>query len=244
MSRTLTGATQIFGADLTANDASPKHVLGELGRTPNGNTYRYVAAGSSALTVGNLLQGPAEVANHTNLAPSNTSIGATSLTVTLGNTAATANQYAGGWAVIAVTPGIGYAYEIESHPAASGLATLTLTLKDSIRIALTNAASKVDLVANPYNGVIQSPTTATGTTAGVAVTALTAAYYGWIQTGGVANVLAQGNLTVGNLVVASNGTAGAVENAVNASTEAQAPVGIAVTSISSTESGAVKLLLD
>lgn len=237
-----TGYPSVFPSGFTANSANPEFKLGDIARVGD-RVFRYVKAGGTALTVGNLLQSPAEVTNHQNLTPSAAAIGATSITVTLGATAATANQYAGGWAMISVTPGIGYMYEIESNPAADASASLTLTLKDAISIALT-ASSRVDLVLNPYSGVIQSPTTATGTVVGVAVAPITASQYGWIQCGGVANVLAQGTITVGNLVVASNGTAGSVENAVNASTEAQAPVGIAVTGIATGECGAIKLTIN
>jgi len=233
-----------FASAFTADEANPSHALGELAITPDGRRFRYVRAGASALGIGELIQSPAEVTNHQNLTPTAaTIVGDTSIGVTLGATAATANQYAGGYVTITTGAGVGYRYEIKSHPAASASATLTLTLEESIRVATNTGTSRVDLVRNPFDSVIQNPTTPTGTTVGVAITAITATQYGWIQVGGSSTVLAQGALTVGNLVVASNGTAGAVENAANASTEAQIPVGFAITGVATTEYGSVFLCL-
>lgn len=230
---------QVAAADLSENSSVQQHQLGLKVVADDGREFRYAKAGAADLVVGNLLQGPAEVANHQNCAPANTAIGATSVTVTLGNTAVAANYYANGWMAVEVTPGIGYLYKIKSHPAASGSATCVFTLEDPIVVALTAANSKVDLIANPYSGVIQNPASASGSPVGVAQRIITAGYYGWIQTGGVANVLNDGGVTAGQAVVASNATAGAVE----ASTGAQATVGLAVHAASTTECGPVLLRL-
>lgn len=239
---TYTGFPSVFSSNpFVVDEANPSHQLGEVMVTPDGRKFRYALAGSTALVAGQLLQSAAEDTGDQNITPTATSIGATSVTTSTTMTV-TANQYAGGWMVVTVTPGVGISYRIKSH-AAYTAAAATFTLEDPIQVALTTN-SRVDFVANPYNGVIQNPTTATGTIVGVAVNNITASQYGWIQTGGVCALLAQGTITVGNLVVASNGVAGAVENAVNASTEAQAPVGVAVTGIADTEYGSVKLLID
>ena len=116
-----------------------------------------------------------------------------------------------------------------------------VTLYDPLVVALTTA-SRVDFVANPYNSVIQNPTTATSAPVGVAMLATTSGYYGWIQTGGVGVVKADAGaaVTVGTSVVASNGTAGCVEGEAGA----QAPVGIALTGIATGEFGTAHLTLD
>lgn len=213
--------------------------LGARFKTQDGRVFRMAKAGAVALVPGTLLQASAEVTNHQGLTPAAAAIGATQVTVTLGATAATANQYAGGQLMVTVTPGQGYSYEIDSHPAANSSATLVLTLKDPILVALTTS-SRVDLVLNEYSGVLINPTTATSNPVGVAVYPVVAGEYGYIQTGGHACVLADGAVTVGTAVVASNGTAGAVEPL----TGVQAPVGIAQSGIATTEYGPVHLLLD
>lgn len=239
-------ATQL-GADilaspveLMADNVSPQTTVGSRVVSPDGRVYRYAKAGAVALVPGTLLQAPAENTAHQNLVPTATfAIGSNQVTVTLGASAVTANQYAGGYMVGTETPGQGYMYLISSHPAADSSATLTLTLSDPLEVALTTS-SHVDLVANPYNGVVINPTTATSAPVGVAVYPIAIGYYGWIQTGGLTNLLADGSVTVGTAVVASNGTAGAVE----ALTGVQAPIGIAVTGIATTEYGAVRLTIE
>lgn len=226
----------ITAGDLTLNTSTQQHTLGARATTGDGRVFRYALAGGTALVPGTLLQSAAEVTNHQGLTPSAAAIGATSVTVTLGATAATANQYSEGFLMVTITPGQGYQYKIKSHPAAGSGATLVLTLEDPIVVALTTS-SRVDLVANPYSSVIINPTTATSAPIGVAVTAVTAAQYGWIQTGGVACILNDGGSTVGTNVSASNATAGAVEAAVTA----QAAIGVAQTGIATTDYGAIRL---
>lgn len=207
----------------------------------DGRAFRYVKAGGTALVPGKLQQSPAEITNHQNLTPAAAAIGATSVTVTLGATAATANQYAGGYLMVTTTPGEGYQYLIDSHPAVDASGSLTLTLSDPISVALTTS-SVVDLVLNPYSGIILNPTTLTSAPSGVAVYPITAAYFGWLQVDGVAAVLADGANAVGSDVVASNGTAGAVEDA--ATSGAQPLVGVCVTGVATGEYGAVRLKLE
>lgn len=205
----------------------------------NGNAYRYCKFGAVDAVAGKLYQAPAEVTNHQDLTPAAAAIGATSVTVTLGATATTANQYAEGWMIVTVTPGQGYKYLIKSNPVIALSTAGVITLSDPLQVALTTS-SRVDLVSNPFNGVVVNPTTATSCPVGVAVDVVTAGYYGWLQVGGVACLLADGALAVGTNVCASNAVAGAVE----AATGVQALVGIAVTGVADTQYGAVKLTFD
>jgi hypothetical protein len=188
-----------------------KHSLGTRAVDQFGGVYRYALAGVAPLVAGNWLQGPAQVALHQNLAPTAAvDVGALSLTVTLGATAASANQYAQGWIIISGGPGIGSRYQVASHPAALASGTLLLTLNQPIDVALVAATSKVDLVANPYNGVIQNPiTTLTGVPVGVATSATPAGAFDWIQTRGVGAALIAGTPGVGLAIVVPGTAAGA-----------------------------------
>lgn len=198
--------------------------LGSLGITVDGRVAQYCLAGAVDLAAGKLCQGPAVVANHQNIAvAANAAIGDTSVTVTLGATAATANQYAGGFLNVNDATGEGLSYEILSHPAASSSGSLVVTLRSPIRVALTASTSEVSLIANPANGVIVNPTTPTGKVVGVPITPVTAGYYFWAIKKGLTPVLNDGALTVGSAVSPSNAVAGAVENGVIA----QGFVGIA-----------------
>jgi hypothetical protein len=208
----LTSDPLVFPQQIFSSSAIQQHPLGTRGVTPDGRVFRYCFAGAVDLVVGNVIQAPAQIANHQQLTPVAAAVGATSLTVALGATAATQNQYAGGLAIIDTTPGLGYAYPISGHLAAALSTSVVLTLpSDSpIQVALTTS-SRVSLQANPYSGVIQSPvTTLTGAVVGVAVYPITAAQYGWIQVRGQAAVLIAGTPGVGLAVVVPATAAGAV----------------------------------
>ncbi|MDH4127318.1 MAG: hypothetical protein OEV44_01095 [Spirochaetota bacterium] len=89
---------------------------------------------------------------------------------------------------------------------------MVLTLEDDepIVTALTTS-SQATLVANVYNGVIIHASTETGIPVGVAVTNITAAQYGWIQTRGPVSCLCGATTAIGQSVAASDTTAGAYE---------------------------------
>lgn len=233
----LASALQISPLDLFTTSTTKTADLGALAMTADGRKFRYCLAGGTALVAGKLQQASAEVTANQDLV----AVAATAGDLTIVSTSTvtvTANQYAEGWALITVTPGLGQMYQISGHAAFTAAAP-TFALSDPIRVNLTTA-SRIDLVANPYASVIVNPATASSVPVGVAVANNASATYGWIQTGGVACVLADGALTVGVNLSASNAVAGAVEAAVTA----QARVGVAVTGIADTQYGAVYLSLD
>jgi hypothetical protein len=208
----LTGYSQSFGAPIFSSSTTPVTVPGDKGRTVDGREFVYCQAGAAgALVVGNVIQTAAELTNHDNLTPAAAAVGALTVTVTLGNTAATENQYAGGLLVIDTTPGLGYSYLIESHPAANASATCEFTIAaPGVQVALTTD-SRVTLTPNPWKGVIQAPaTTLTGAIVGVCTYPIGASEYGWLQVKGPCGVLAAGTIAVGAVAISPSGTAGAV----------------------------------
>lgn len=230
----LTGSIKVVAQGLFSESSTQQHVLGELVFANDGRAYRYAKAGGTALAVGKLQQSSAQDTGTQNLTAVAAAVGdfsiASTSTVTI-----TANEYADGYAIITVTPGVGYQYKISGHAAYSAAAP-TLSLCDSIQVALTTT-SRIDLVRHPMASVIVNPATASSSPVGVAVYPVTAAYFGWLQVAGVATILSDGGSTVGTNVSASNATAGAVEAAVTA----QAAIGVAVTGVATTEYGAFKL---
>lgn len=223
---------------LTTSSTQGGVQLGARASTGDGREFRFVLAGGTSLVPGKLQQAPVEdTTNYQNLAAAAAAIGATSLTISTSTTVA-ANAFAGGYVMTTTSTGAGYSYQIKGNTATSAATGLVIYLDDALIVA-TTTGTRFDLQANPYSGVIVNPTTATSAPLGVAVFAVTNAQYGWIQTKGPANVLADGSVTVGTALVASNGTAGAVE----ALTGVQAIVGTALTGIATTEYGAVMLNL-
>lgn len=209
----LTSDPQAAGQALFTSSATPYHALGEKLVTADGRIFRYCQAGAGAnLVAGNFVQSAAQIGNHQNLTPANAAIGDTTLSVTLGGTAATANQYAGGYAIVTITPGLGQCLAISGNPAqATTNGVLVLQLSEPIRVALTAANSKVDLVPNAYKGLIQNPvTTLTGACVGVAPYVITASEYGWVQRSGMAAALVDGSSpAVGTVLSVPGSAAGA-----------------------------------
>lgn len=212
--------------------------LGALATTGDGRFYRYVSVGSTtALVTGKLVQTPIEKTAFENLSIAASAVGALTV-VTTSTVTCAANQFAGGFLAVSVNPGGGFLYKIKSHAAATA-AAITFNLEDSIQVALTTT-SKIDVIENPFSGVIINPVTFTGTPVGVAVAPLSAGQYGWVQTHGPCAVFGQGAIAVGAGVTPSIGTAGAVASWGGTTV----CLGTAMTAISDTEAGNVFLELD
>lgn len=219
------------------DEANPSISLGAEYVAPDGRKYRYARAGASALTAGNVLQAPAEDTADQNIAGTTTAVGATSITTAA--MTVTANQYAGGYVTVTVTPGLATTYRIKSH-AAYTAAAATFELESPILVALTST-SRLDFVPNLFNGVIACPTTRSSAVVGVAVNDISISQYGWIQTWGPCNVLndAAGALTVGVSVMPSTSVTGAVR----LQTAGNPILGEAATGIASGENGLIYLRL-
>ncbi len=223
-----------------ANDSSPQAEIGQVIQGNDGAEYVYVKAGVADLAAGVLYQAPAETTAHENLGVPVVAVGATSFTTT-STVTVTANQYAGGYVVVSITPGLANKYRIASHPAVTG-AVLTISLEDPILVAFSTA-TKIDLIPEPGNGVIVNAVSGafTGAPVGFGTAPVTAGYYGWLQTKGVGAVKndAAGALTVGQDLAPSASVAGSVRLA----TAGIPSVAIAAEGIASGEVGAAIIKL-
>lgn len=199
----------LFTSSTTAGGPNGGLKPGAKAYSGDGREFRFCLAGGSNLAQGKLQQSAAQVTNNQNISvAAAAAIGATSVTVTLGNSAATLNEFQWGW----LATSDGYQYAIKYNPAANANASLVLTLEDPLQAAVTTGTTAV-LMVNAYSNIIVSPTTATGIPVGVAIYPVTTAQYGWVQVIGPANVLTQGASTVGYNQSPSTTTAGAVETA-------------------------------
>lgn len=211
----------------TSTDLSISTLVGNRFQSEDYREFVLVQNGASALVSGNLIQGPAQIgANHTDLATvGSPAIGTNQITVTLGGTLATTNQYQGGFAIVSAGTGIGQTLKIASHPSGTASGNVILTLEDPLSVALVGGTSTVSLVLNPYgsangtstatSGVIISPTTSTGPTIGVTLYPIPASVagtpeYGFIQNKGAIACLAGATIGIGVDIMPSSATAGAV----------------------------------
>lgn len=237
-------ALQAGGSFQQSNDANLSTLIGSRWDLDDGGEVRLVLAGASNLAAGKLMQSPATVANHQGLTV--TAVQAYSangnvpekVTVTLGATAATANQYAGGYLVVSSGTGLGQTLRIASHPAANLSSSLALTLEDVPNTALTTS-SVVDLIPAECNGVVISDHIALTTPVGVTLYPITAANYGYVKVKGIVSCLHDGIAVTGSALSQSNAVDGAVENGVIA----QGFVGQAILASTDTQYQAIRVQL-
>lgn len=203
------------GAFQTSTDSALDTLVGTRWDLSDGREVMLVKAGGTALDAGKIMQDAAIVADHQNIAVagytaySNNGNQPAQITVTLGGTAATANQYRGGFVVVNDGTGEGQTVRIASHPAADASASLVITLEEGFVTAPVAAASEVCLLPPHGKDIVVMPTTATGAVAGITLYPIAASAYGYVVTKGVTSCLAQGAIGVGLGFTHSATTAGA-----------------------------------
>lgn len=182
----------VLGQDFRDISSTQQEAFGTEAQTSDGRRFRYAGASTTALAPGKMNDGSAVAANHVNLVTAAAAVGATQVTVTLGATAATLNQYAGGVLYSnSTSTGQGVGYRIKGHAAVASSGTGVFFLDEPIVTAIT-ATTKISLFASLYNNAIITPSAATpgGPAIGVFTGAsLTASYFGWLQVAGVAPLL-------------------------------------------------------
>ncbi len=201
-----------FGDEKVIRTAQGGHPLGQKMELPDGSLYRYALVGE-AIPAGQLAQSPLVIAAHDlDLVPqAAAAVGDTSILLTIPTTAITLDQYLGGSVNINDGPGEGHRYRIQGHAAVAISGTGTFRLDETVREALTVAASLCGLFANPWNSSILWNTSPDGIPTGFATTEVANGEYCWLQTRGLGSVWIQGTVVVGRQHVPSVNTSGAVD---------------------------------
>lgn len=200
------GTRQLTYTDIETYYPTPQEQLGSVGVTSDGRRYKYVAFGGTAtINPGLVLQGPAAPANSTALAvtatgtggqvATNLVAGSTTLVVTNGATAVTANQFQYLEIMVGGTLPL-YSIAISGHSsAAATTGFVTLQLDEPLPQNMTTlvpGTDTVNLVVSKYNGCTASLTgnSPVGVSVNVIPNTSTVTNYGWVQTGGHAIVKA------------------------------------------------------
>jgi hypothetical protein len=185
--------------------------LGTIAETKDGRQFRYALAGASNLALGKLAQQPAVVSTHQNVVVAG-SAGDYTATVTLGATNnMTADQYKDGYLVGLSGTGAGQTVRIRTHGAIALSTAGVLQLAEPLTTTFA-ATPKASLVLNPFSGcVISASGETTQQVVGVPIITVTAAFYGWFQTKGIAGVLVNGTPAAGSGLIKSATTAGAAD---------------------------------
>ena len=183
-----------FGAE-KKETASAEHALGTKMVLPDGRTFYYAKNSSAAITSGGMIvDGIAAVAAHDMDVPPTAaqSVGDNTVSLEVPTTDLTKDQYKDGYLIFNDADGEGEVYRIVSHPAhdASDDNTVIITIEDEgIQTALTTS-TEAQLIYNPYTDVklIDGDGTMTTGPLGVTTIPVTASYYCWLQTSGIASV--------------------------------------------------------
>ena len=199
------------GQSIYEESSTPKHRVGEKLELSDGRVFRYAsfaAATGAGLLVSQDISETAIVPTDGKLTAA--SAGATEVTYTDSGTvgSATLNQYAGGYLHITDDAGEGYQYRIKSNTAASSNA-ITFTLYDGLEVAVTTDTD-VAVTGSLWNNLIGASAT-DYVVCGVTPISFTVNYYGWVQTRGIATVLADGTITAGGNLTLSDGVTGAIQ---------------------------------
>lgn len=212
-----------FGVDPWGQEQYQQLPLGSIGYDDFGNMYRYVKQGAVLGVSGDLYTRPAVDTNFVDLAvqaaaplitTGTSKVPNTTVALTLGSTAFTANLLDNGRAVVSVTPGIGQQFTIKSHSVTAISSTASITFYEPLAVALTTS-SKMTLLPNPANGVIINPTTFTGNPMGIMIAPIAISYFGWVGTHGVFGALSDNVASaVGFGISPSTTTAGCITKAV------------------------------
>ncbi len=211
----------------------------------DGRKYRFSAAGTSTLVIGNLLSAGVLTASQQDLTPAANAVGDRTISLTTGASSAV-NLFAEGWAAVSVTPDLGNIYKIAGHATMATAAgdLVHLAPGHAIRVAW-NTSTRVNLVDNPYFRVIQIPaTTVASIPVGVAVTAPTTLRGCWIQTRGVSSILTSGTVIAGNVAAPGLGTGGAIGPIANDAQDTQPIVALTIFASASGAASPFMLMLD
>lgn len=210
---------------LTANgtfqqstDSALSTLVGTRWDLNDGGEVILVSTPSGTTTAAGLVyQDAALIANHQDMVvtafvaySSSTNLPAT-VTATLGGTAATVNQYQGGFLIVEEGTGIGQTLRIQGNTAqATTTGAVVVTFEDSPNTAL-DTTSKVSLIPPHGANIIINPTTPSNVPVGIALYAISPSSFGFLKVKGLVGAISDASVaSVGNSVAASTTTAGNV----------------------------------
>jgi hypothetical protein len=200
------------GQGIYEESSTPKANIGEKMELSGGRIFRYgytAAAIDRGLLVSQDISATCIVESDGKLTAA--SANATEVTYTDSGTvgSATANQYAGALLHITDDAGEGHQYLIKSNTAADSNA-ITFTLFDGLAVAVTTATD-VAVTGSPWYNILGATAGTDFIVAGVSPISFTSNYYGWFQTAGIATILSDTAIAIGDNLTLSDGVTGAVQ---------------------------------
>ena len=131
--------------------------------------------------------------------------------ITLG--AGTANQFQGGYLHITDDAGEGHQYRIKSNTARGDTSSgnVGFTLYDPLVVALDASTTDIAITGSLWYNVVGATAGTDYIVSGVTPISFTANYYGWFQTAGIATILSDTAIAIGDNLTLSDGVTGAVQ---------------------------------
>jgi hypothetical protein len=209
---------QLFSGEIYKQSSILEEEFGTFGMDKYGDLYRYTKLGAANVAAGYVQTSPTQKTNHHNCAAyaAVTADGKKKkVKLTLGATAAVANEYAGGYLIANDNSPEGEMYRISSHLAADASATLEVIVDRPFLTDITTS-SEFTLKHNKYNKSIVGASV-TVPIAGVGLIDMTAGYYGWLKVTGVAPCLIGSTTTLGSWVMIYASTPGSVTDTTDVS---------------------------
>jgi hypothetical protein len=210
------GSSDMSAVNIMAQGTTQLYALGTT-LIYGDRTFRYCKMGATA-TAGKLMITAAADSNHRDIVAVATDANSSIITVTLGSAAAAINLYAEGYLHVNDGPAQGLFLKIKSHPQANSGATCAFTMYDPLGVVALTTSSKIDLILNPYSGVVPTPASASGvpgSIVGVTIMDSTNANYAWLQISGPCSCLYTENPTgatiaIGDIVIRNDTVIGSV----------------------------------
>jgi len=190
---------------LYEQSSTKKGDIGSVLEFEDGRKFVYSLNGTDTLTPGAPIQGPVENAYDESIVlAENIAVGDTTVTFDVHASRGanlTLNQLRDGYIQIEDTAAgvIGHMRKIKSNTAAAVGTECVVTVYDAFTDTATAGTDTLNVLLNPYSGVLLKNSTSDGPWLGVAPCDVTAAYYFWLQVAGPASVISgESTMVVGD----------------------------------------------
>ena len=183
---------------LFEESAIQRHRIGTLRELDDGRRFRYGKLTAAAIATAGVLVSKVQTPVDATIAAADAALalaGKRQISVTAAGV--TAGQFIDGFAVVKAGTDIGCMYKIRGNGATNGIATgrVALELYDKLYQTWVASSTTVALYANPYKDLKLNPAVANEaattqeTVMGMTIRPMTASYYGWFQTKGLASLV-------------------------------------------------------
>lgn len=205
---------KVFHQGLYEESATAKHRIGTIRRLDDGRVFVYAQAGAVALAPGKVTMAAAVSAYlQAEVIAANGAVDDDHVHITVNASASTLfaeNAFKDGYFWTDDAAAGADMYKVRGHAAITAGDNGVINLYDKLRVAITTS-NTYSIIQHPQKGVLIADTTPSAGLCGVPPIDVTASYYFWNQVKGICSVLTDGTVAVGVGICLSNGTGGAVE---------------------------------